>query len=98
MPVNGSQVTVDPSGLVYVTYLFFYDNVNGRELVRFRRSLDHGTKSQTPVDVTTVVPAGSDSMLQGFFLSNEYPVLAVDRSRAQTAAPSTLRHGRTGAI
>ena len=77
--VNGSQVTVDPSGLVYVTYLF-YDNVNGRELVRFRRSLDHGTNFQTPVDVTTVVPAGSDSMLQGFFLSNEYPVLAVDRS------------------
>ena len=80
--VNGSQVAVDPSGVVYVAYLF-YDNQNGRELIRIRRSLDHGVNFQVPVNVSTVVPAGSDSMLQGFFLSNEYPALAVDRTNGQ---------------
>jgi hypothetical protein len=77
--VNGSHVAVDPSGLVYVSYLF-YDNVNSREVIRLRRSESHGANFKTPVDVTSVIPAGSDSMLQGLFLSNEYPALAVDQS------------------
>ena len=81
--VNGSRVTVGPTGTVYVTYLF-YDNVNGRELIEVRRSDDHGVTFRTAVDVNTVVPAGANSMLQGLFLSNEYPSLAVDRSTGES--------------
>ena len=81
--VNGSQVAVGPSGAVYVTYLF-YDNINGRELIQVRRSDDHGVSFHKAVDVTSVVPAGADSMLQGLFLSNEYPSLAVDRSKGES--------------
>ncbi|HET6178842.1 MAG TPA: sialidase family protein [Candidatus Sulfotelmatobacter sp.] len=81
--VNGSQVAVSPSGLVYVAYLF-YDNVKGRELIQLRKSADHGVSFDKQVDVTAVIPAGSDSMLQGMFLSNEYPSLAVDRSKGAT--------------
>jgi len=77
---NGSQVAVSPTGLVYVAFLF-YDNVNGRELVQLRKSEDHGVTFGRFEDVTAVVPAGSDSMLQGMFLSNEFPSLAVDRSK-----------------
>lgn len=77
--VNGPQVAVSSSGVVYVTYLF-YDNFNGREVIRARRSEDHGASFHTPVDVSTVVQAGSDSMLQGLFLSNEFPAIAIDRS------------------
>ena len=77
--VNGSRVAVGPTGRVYVTALF-YDNLNGREVIRMRRSDDHGASFHSAVEVSTVVPAGSDGMLQGFFLSNEYPSLAVDRS------------------
>ncbi len=80
---NGSQVAVSPSGIVYVTYLF-YDNIDGREVIELRESEDHGTTFRGSVEVTTVVPAGADSMLQGMFLSNEYPSLAVDRSKGSS--------------
>jgi hypothetical protein len=81
--VNGSRVIVGPAGTVYVTYLF-YDNINGREVIQVRRSDDHGVNFHTAVDVSTVVPAGANSMLQGLFLSNEYPSLAVDRSTGES--------------
>ena len=81
--VNGSRVVVGPSGEVYVTYLF-YDNINGRELIQVRRSEDHGVTFRKEIDVSTVVQAGADSMLQGLFLSNEYPSLAVDLSQNES--------------
>ena len=81
--VNGSRVAIGPSGEVYVTYLF-YDNINGREVVQVRRSIDHGATFLKEVDVSTVVPAGANSMLQGLFLSNEYPSLAVDLSSGES--------------
>ncbi|MBZ5687457.1 MAG: glycoside hydrolase [Acidobacteriia bacterium] len=81
--VNGSRVAVGPAGEVYVTYLF-YDNINGREVIQVRRSDNHGVTFRKEVDVTTVVPAGADSMLQGLFLSNEYPSLAVDLSKGES--------------
>jgi hypothetical protein len=80
--VNGSQIAVDPDGIVYVAYLF-YDNQNSREYIGVRRSLNHGASFEQPVEVSNVTPAGADSFLQGFFLSNEYPALAVDRSNGQ---------------
>lgn len=81
--VNGSRVAVGPSGEVYVTYLL-YDNVNGREVIQVRRSDNHGVTFHKEVDVATVVPAGADSMLQGLFLSNEYPSIAVDQSQGES--------------
>jgi hypothetical protein len=82
--VNGSRVAVGPTGTVYVTYLL-YDNINGRELIEVRRSDDHGGTFRAAVDVSTVVPAGANSMLQGLFLSNEYPSLAIDQSKGESS-------------
>lgn len=82
--VNGSRVTVGPTGTIYVTYLF-YDNINGREVIQVRRSDDHGITFHSAVNVSTVVPAGANSMLQGLFLSNEYPSIAVDQSKSDSA-------------
>ncbi len=81
--VNGSRVAVGPDGTVYVTYLF-YDNINNRELIQVRRSDDHGLSFHSAVDATTVVPAGANSMLQGLFLSNEYPSIAIDRAEGES--------------
>ena len=90
--VSGSNVAVAPDGQVYVAYEFFTGGLSstGPREIHFQRSLDHGQTFGVPLKVSDIVGNGAAyggyprSDLEGDFLINEFPQLAVDR----TSGPS----------
>ena len=81
--VQGSNPVVAADGTVYVGYEFFPAAVPNNE-IRLAKSTDHGRTFGTPVRVSNVWPNGNFGLLQGGFRNNEYPQVAVDRSRGSS--------------
>jgi hypothetical protein len=81
--VQGSNVLVAPDGSVEVAYEFFPATANNE--IHITRSANHGSTFGPIVKVATdVVPNGAAGNLQGLFRINEFPQLAVDRSRGSS--------------
>jgi len=81
--VQGSNVVVSPTGHVYVAYEFFPGLVPNNNIY-FRTSTDNGMTFSAPVNVSDVVPNGQGGILQGGFRNNEFPQVAVDRTRGSS--------------
>jgi hypothetical protein len=78
--VQGSNVLVGPDGKVYVGFEFF--PVTPDNEIHIRTSADHGQTFGAPVAITNaVVPNGAGGALQGGFRNNEFPQLAIDRTK-----------------
>lgn len=77
--VTASQIAAGSGGKVYVTYLHFTGE--DAEQIMVARSSDSGANFST-VQASDAVPAGMVHLLQGFMLTNEYPSIAVDNSKA----------------
>ena len=78
--VQGSNVLVGPDGKVYVAFEFF--PVTPDNEIHIRTSADHGHTFGGPVVINSaVVPNGADGLLQGGFRNNEFPQLAIDRTK-----------------
>jgi hypothetical protein len=78
--VQGSNVLVGPDGKVYVAFEFF--PVTPDNEIHIRTSADHGKTFGAPVVITNaVVPNGAGGLLQGGFRNNEFPQLAIDRTK-----------------
>ena len=81
--VQGSNVVVAPDGSVSVAYEFFPPTGNNE--IHITRSANHGSTFGSIVKVATdVVPNGANGVLQGLFRNNEFPQLAVDRSKGSS--------------
>jgi hypothetical protein len=79
--VQGSNVLVGPDGKVYVAFEFFPGLTPDNE-IHIRTSADHGQTFGAPVVITNaVVPNGAGGLLQGGFRNNEFPQLAIDRTK-----------------
>lgn len=78
--VQGSNPVVAQDGTVYVGYEFYPGAVPNKE-IRLAKSTDHGQTFGAPVKVSNVLPNGNFGLLQGSFRNNEFPQVAVDRSR-----------------
>lgn len=92
--VTGSNVAVSPQGFVDVAWELIPGNITvnppPNEEIRFASSEDHGKTFSTPFTVSQVVPTGEPysgsaffyvtGVMQGGFLANEFPEVAVDRS------------------
>ncbi len=74
--VQGSQVAVDSKGAVKVAYETF--NADGSRSIKIASSTNHGTTFSAPRTVSTIVPTGDGSSLQGLFRTNDFPSLAID--------------------
>jgi hypothetical protein len=98
---QGSNVAVDGAGNVYVAWESFPSALPTRE-IDIVRSTDGGASFGPKVTVASVTPVGSASfgLLQGGFRNNEFPILAIDRSRGQGTGPIYLawNDGRFGQI
>jgi len=82
--VQGSQVTVDAAGNVYVAWEFFAANGITRE-IRLRRSSNHGKSFGSRVKVSDVACSGDCFALQGGFRAGlDLQSMAIDRSSAAT--------------
>lgn len=82
--VQGSNVLVSPTGSVYVAFEFIPGLTPNNE-IHFRSSVDHGMTFGTTVVVSPdVVPNGAGGALQGGFRNNEFPQVAVDRSKGSS--------------
>lgn len=77
--VTASQVAAGAGGRVYVSYLHFTGE--DAEQIMVARSSDGGAMFST-AQASDAVPAGMVHLLQGFMLTNEYPSIAVDNSKA----------------
>ncbi len=77
--VTASQVAAGSGGKVYISYLHFTGE--DAEQIMVARSSDGGATFST-VQASDAVPAGMVHLLQGFMLTNEYPSIAVDNSKA----------------
>jgi hypothetical protein len=78
--VTGSNVLVGPDGKVYVAFEFY--PITPDNEIHIRTSADHSQTFGTPVVITNaVVPNGAGGLLQGGFRNNEFPQLAIDRSK-----------------
>jgi hypothetical protein len=78
--VQGSNVLVGPDGKVYVAFEFF--PVTPDNEIHIRTSVDHGQTFGAPVVINNaVVPNGAGGALQGGFRNNEFPQLAIDRTK-----------------
>jgi hypothetical protein len=78
--VQGSNPVVAQDGTVYVGYEFYPGSVPNNE-IHLAKSTDHGQTFAAPVKVSNVWPNGNFGVLQGSFRNNEFPQVAVDRSR-----------------
>ena len=86
--VQGSQVTVDTRGKVYVAWEFYAADYVTRE-IRSRKSNSKGATFEPIVKVSDVVCSGDCSVLQGGFRASlDIQSMAVDRS--PTATKGTL--------
>jgi hypothetical protein len=85
---QGSNVAVDGAGNVYVAWESFPAALPTDE-IDIVKSTDGGASFGHKVAVATVTPVGSTffGLLQGGFRKNEFPILAIDRSRGQGAGP-----------
>lgn len=84
---QGSNVAVDGAGNVYVAWESFPSNLSTNE-IDIVRSTDGGASFGPKVTVASVTPVGSIlGLLQGGFRNNEFPMLAIDRSRERGAGP-----------
>jgi hypothetical protein len=82
--VQGSQVTVDAAGNVYVAWEFFARNFVTRA-IRVRRSNNHGKSFAPGVKISDVACSGDCFALQGGFRAFiDLQSMAVDRSSAAT--------------
>jgi hypothetical protein len=83
---QGSNVAVDGAGNVYVAWESFPSALPTNE-IDIVRSTDGGVSFGPKVTVSSVRPVGSTyfGLLQGGFRNNEFPVLAIDRSRGKGA-------------
>jgi hypothetical protein len=81
--VQGSNPVVAQDGTLYVGYEFFPGALPNNE-IHLARSTDHGQTFGTDVKVSNVWPNGNFGLLQGGFRNNEFPQVAVDRSRASS--------------
>jgi hypothetical protein len=78
---QGSNVAVDAAGNVYVAWEQFPLTLPTNE-IDIVRSTDGGASFAPKVPVAIVTPVGSIfGLLQGGFRNNEFPSLAIDRSR-----------------
>ena len=95
--VQGSNVAVDASGNVYVAWERFPATEPTNEIV-IAKSTDYGNTFGTGVVAGKVTPVGNPAygILQGGFRNNEFPSLAIDRSRgpARSAVYVTWNDGR----
>jgi len=78
--LEGSNAVVAQDGTVYVGYELFPSAVPQNE-IQLAKSVDHGQTFGAPVKVSDVWPNGNSGLLQGGFHNNEFPQVAVDRSR-----------------
>jgi len=81
--VQGSNPVVAPDGTVYVGYEFYPAAVPNNE-IHLAKSTDHGQTFAAPVKVSDVLPNGNFGLLQGGFRDNEFPQVAIDRSRGSS--------------
>ena len=97
---QGSTVAVDGAGNVFVAWEHFPAGTATNEIA-IARSNDHGASFAPKVVAAVVLPVGSPSggTLQGGFRNNEFPSLAIDRSRRPGNGPLYLawNDGRLGA-
>jgi hypothetical protein len=80
--VQGSNVLVGPDGKVYVAFEFFPFTPDNE--IHIRTSADHGQTFGAPVVITNAVVPNGDAgtgHLQGGFRNNEFPQLAIDRTK-----------------
>jgi hypothetical protein len=94
--VQGSNPIVGPDGTLYVGYEFFPAALPTND-IRVARSNDHGATFVSDVTAATLTPTGNFGTLQGGFRTNEFPMLAVDRTagRSRGALYVTYADGRT---
>lgn len=81
--VQGSNPVVAPDGTVYVGYEFYPAAAPNNE-IHLAKSTDHGQTFAAPVKVSDVLPNGNLGLLQGGFRNNEFPQVAIDRSRGSS--------------
>jgi len=81
--LEGSNAVVAQDGTVYVGYEFFPGALPNNE-IHLAKSVDHGQTFGAPVKVSDVWPNGNFGLLQGGFRNNEFPQVAVDRSRGSS--------------
>lgn len=77
--VTAPQLAAGSGGKVYLAYLHYTGE--DAEQIMVARSADGGAHFST-VQASEAVPAGMVHLLQGFMLTNEYPSIAVDNSKA----------------
>jgi hypothetical protein len=98
---QGSNVAVDGAGNVYIAWESFPSALPTNE-IDIVRSTDGGASFGPKVTVAIVTPVGSTffGLLQGGFRNNEFPILAIDRSRGQGTGPIYVawNDGRFGQI
>ncbi|MFL6451122.1 MAG: sialidase family protein [Bryobacteraceae bacterium] len=77
---QGSQVSVDSGGTVYVAWESFVGATATTRALWIRNSTDHSATFASAVKIDDVIETGDGYALQGTFRSNEFPMMAVDRS------------------
>jgi hypothetical protein len=82
--VQGSQVTVGPTGEVYISWERFTAGFSGPRSLHIRRSDDHGATFAAAVKVDDLTPSGDGFALQGGLRNFLTGSLAVDRSGGPT--------------
>lgn len=93
---QGSNVVVDGAGNVYVAWENFPAALPTNEL-DIRKSTDGGVTFGPKVTINSgVIPPGSTTffLLQGAFRNNEFPMLAIDRSRPNGPIYAVWNDGR----
>jgi len=81
--VQGSNPVVAQDGTLYVGYEFYPGTLPNNE-IRLAKSTDHGQTFGRSVTVSSVWPNGNSGLLEGGFRNNEFPQVAVDRSRGSS--------------
>jgi hypothetical protein len=81
--VQGSNPAVASDGTVYVGYEFYPGLLPNNE-IHLAKSTDHGQTFGTDLKVSDVWPNGNFGVLQGGFRNNEFPQVAVDRSKGSS--------------
>jgi hypothetical protein len=81
LSVQGSQVLFDSAGSANVAWESFAGANSANRALWISRSVDHGKTFFPAVKISNVTETGDGNNLQGGIRNNEFPMLAVDRSR-----------------